>query len=171
MMFPTSRLSVACRCSSRQSAGSSVCLKLPLLARKHCAAGVGVGKGRRGKQLGCIQGLCRLIVLAGYPCMTCCPWQCMYIVWLSAELCKAYGACQATCGSVAGREFQRGLVLVCSQKTLSVAALLVPQVAAQPGLQLTAGGGGIAMVVCVFVYIAQLSIDFLIGAEWSKQIP
>ena len=71
---------------------------------------------------------------------------------------------------LAGRAYRRGLVLVCSQKTLSVAALILPQVAEQLKIQLGASGGGIAMVVCVFVYIVQLAIDFLIGSEWSKQL-
>lgn len=61
------------------------------------------------------------------------------------------------------------MVLICSQKTLSVSAMLLPQVAAQPSMQLSETSAGVAMVVCVFVYIAQLAIDFLIGAAWAKQ--
>lgn len=47
--------------------------------------------------------------------------------------------------------------------------MLLPQVAAQPSMQLSETSAGVAMVVCVFVYIAQLAIDFLIGAAWAKQ--
>lgn len=59
-------------------------------------------------------------------------------------------------------------MLVCSQKTLSVAALLLPQIAAEPGMQLDASQAGLAMVVCVFVYIVQLALDFGIGSQWAK---
>ena len=68
----------------------------------------------------------------------------------------------------AGKGFRRGLVLVCSQKTLSVAALMIPQLASDPSLALTASGAGVAMIVAVFVYIAQLALDFLIASRWAS---
>lgn len=70
----------------------------------------------------------------------------------------------------AGRAIRRSMVLICSQKTLSVAALLLPQIAAQPGLRMSAGQAGIAMIVCVFTYIAQLAIDFMIASAWSRNL-
>lgn len=52
-----------------------------------------------------------------------------------------------------------------SSKTLSVAALVVPQLAAESSVL---GRPGIALVVCVFVYLIQLAIDFFIASAWMR---
>lgn len=65
------------------------------------------------------------------------------------------------------RGFRRGLILICSQKTLSVAALMIPQLASEPCLPLTPSSSGIAMIVVVLVYIIQLAIDFVIASGWA----
>ena len=57
--------------------------------------------------------------------------------------------------------FRRGLVLVTSQKSLSVAALIIPKLAGDKG--------GIPLLVCVFVYLLQLAIDFWMVSLWDGQ--
>ena len=58
-----------------------------------------------------------------------------------------------------------------SQKTLSVATLIIPQLAkATSSSALRQSTMGYALLVCVFVYILQLAMDFMIGNAWSQQI-
>ena len=81
-----------------------------------------------------------------------------------------HGSCRIEAVHLAaGKGFRRGLVLVCSQKTLSVAALMIPQLASDPSLALTVSGAGVAMIVAVFVYISQLALDFLIASRWALE--
>ena len=57
-------------------------------------------------------------------------------------------------------------MLVTSQKTLSVAALLIPQLSSGSA-SLRPSAGGYALLVCVFVYVLQLAMDFTIGSYWA----
>lgn len=54
-----------------------------------------------------------------------------------------------------------------SQKTLSVAALIVPQLLKDAAGDTAASRAGMAMVAIVFVYLAQLALDSLISSAWT----
>ena len=53
-----------------------------------------------------------------------------------------------------------------SQKTLSVAALLIPQLSSGSA-SIRPSASGYALLVCVFVYVLQLAMDFTIGSYWA----
>ena len=67
-----------------------------------------------------------------------------------------------------GGDVQRALVLVTSQKTLTVAVPVLSSLA-QHSPHVSVSMAAIAIVPCMFVHLLQTVIDFVLVAQWIRQ--
>lgn len=63
---------------------------------------------------------------------------------------------------------QRALILVASQKTLTVAVPVLSSLAQQSPHTISAAMAGVAVVPCMFVHLLQTVIDFAVVAQWKQ---
>ena len=71
-------------------------------------------------------------------------------------------------GAGAGLGIRRALVLVASQKTLTVAVPVLAGLASTSAGVLRPELVGIAVLPCIFVHLLQTVIDFVLVAKWRR---
>jgi hypothetical protein len=68
-----------------------------------------------------------------------------------------------------GVGIERALILVSSQKTLTVAVPVLTSLAQYSSHSVSIAAAAVAVVPCVFVHLLQTFIDFVIVAQWMRQ--
>ena len=64
---------------------------------------------------------------------------------------------------------RRALVLVCSQKTLTVALPVLTALAKHRPQLLSSGAAEAAALPCVFVHLLQTALDCMLASWWMRQ--